>query len=343
MEDYQSPSQVSLNTKRLSAMIDSLHQDRDDDDLLNNTRESSPVTTPKRIQHPHSKMKSNQGSPTKLPRSPAGFNVSLNSPDKDYRASMLSNYSGVVQEGVGVSYVMKNPHSVIKEEAKPQLPTFPSAETIQASSRKPTGGSEDIVLKKVGNVTTGRGFSNVSSGDSRTSSGGPRQGSLKLLSINSNKRSVQPASSIGSGNMASESETSNQKTDLPDTPKRQGKDEQLDRISTPRVDSDTESVATSIIPEVTTTTNGHDKGMPPARSETMDYNPAIPPRNRNRPLSKYLLQEDDEIVELDGGERDSRKNLKVPESPTRRSSVTNASETYYSVSSSDARDRKSVV
>ncbi|GCE97216.1 hypothetical protein ZYGM_004531 [Zygosaccharomyces mellis] len=341
MEDYQSPSQVSLNTKRLSAMIDSLHEDQDDEELLNNTRESSSVTTPKKIQHPHRRTKSTQGSPSKLPRSPAGFNVSLNSPDKDYRTSMLSNYSGVVQEGVGVSYVMKNPHNVIKEESKPQLPNFPSTDTIQASSRKSTGTSDDIVLKKVGNVTTGRGFSNLSADDSRTSSEGPRQESLKLLSINSNKRSVQPTSSIGSGNMASESETSTKKTDLPDTPVRHGKGELLDRISTPKVDSDTDSIATSIIPEVTTTTNDHDKGMPPARSETTDYNPAIPPRSRNRPLSKYLLQEDGEVVQLEGEERDSsHSNLKAPELSTRRSSVTNASETYYSVSSSDAKNNR---
>lgn len=345
MNNHQSHSHVSLNTKRLSAMIDSLHDDQDDDDeLLNGSRESSTVSTPKRIQHPHSRMESGQGpsSPTKLPRSPGGINVSLNSPPppapppvKDYRESMLSNYSGVVQEGVGVSYIMKNHRGTNKEKSeksRPRLPNFPSAETMEATTRKPTGASEEVVSKKVGNVKRGRGFPNTTSGDSRASSEVSREESLKLLSIENNRRSAPstPRSSIGSGNMKNESDNSDQKTGSSDTPKRRVKDGQLsNRISTPRVDSDTDSIATSIIPDVTTKTNSHDKGMPPARSETTEYNPAIPPRNRNRPLSKYLLQEDDEF-----------NSLKVPEYPTRRSSITNVSESYYSASGFDARTNR---
>lgn len=338
MEGHQSSSQVSLNTKRISAMIDSLHQDQKDEELLKKLREPSPVTTPKRIQHPHSNAKVNAGSPTKLPRSAAG-NVALNSPDKDYRASMLSNYSGIVQEGVGVSYMVKNPHSVIKQESRPQLPTFPSAETVQASSRKPTGGSEDVVIKKVGNVKTGRGTSNPSADDYRSGSEGPKQGSLKLLSINNNKRTVQPASSIGSGNMASGSETSFQNAEPTETPKTQQKDGHFSRISTPCVDSDADSIATSIIPEVTTTMTGQDRDIPPVRSETSNYNPAIPPRSRNRPLSKYLLQDDGEMIKLNENEEDE-SSVKRLNPPTRRSSVTNNSETYYSATSFDAKNNK---
>ena len=53
-------------------------------------------------------------------------------------------------------------------------------------------------------------------------------------------------------------------------------------------------------------------------------------------MSKYLLQEDDDVVELDDEEHNSR-SLKIPDSRTRGSSVTNVSETYYSVAGSDAK------
>lgn len=333
LQDYQSPSQVSVNTKRLSAMIDLLHGDQNDDELLR-VRDSSPTTTPNRIQAPHAqrKAKSNQGSPTKLPRSPAGV-VSLNFPDKDHRSSMLSSYSGVVQEGVGVSYIVRNPSGASKQEAQPTLPTFPSAETLHAS-RKPTESSvnDEVVLKSVSSTKSRRNLSNGSKAGSRVSPDGPKQGSLKLLSIN-NKNEVAPSSSIGSGNLASESGSSSHKVEHPVVQRQK-----FDRISTPQVDSDTDSIATSIIPEVTTTKKS-DEGVPPARSETTEYNPAIPPRSRNRPASKILIQDEDEHA-LEEKHSNGSSNLKRPDSPTRRSSVTNKSDTYYSASSFEVQDNR---
>ncbi|CDF87591.1 BN860_09934g1_1 [Zygosaccharomyces bailii CLIB 213] len=332
LEDYASPSQVSVNTKRLSAMIDSLHGDQDDDEILR-VRNPSPTSTPSRIHapHAHTKTKSNQGSPTKLPRSPAGV-VSLNSPDRDHRASMLSSYSGVVQEGVGIC-VVRNVSGVLKKGSQPKLPTFPSEETLHAS-RKPTdaNGSEEVILKSVADITSRRGPSSGSKFDSRKSSGGPQQGSLKLLSVDNNKKPIALSSSIGSGNMASESGSSTHKIDL-STVERQ----KVDRISTPQVDSDTDSIATSIIPEVATTKR-NDKGIPPIRSETTNYNPAIPPRSRNRPTSRILIQ-DDEDHEPEQNSSESN-NLKIPDSPTRGSSVTNKSDTYYSASSFDVEGNR---
>lgn len=93
-------SRATLNTQRLSAMIDSLNNEKDDRLF------PSPTTTRTMIPEEKADQSDVFKPPSRLLRSPAG-DISL--PPGDNRSSMISNYSGIIQEGVEVSYVVKNP------------------------------------------------------------------------------------------------------------------------------------------------------------------------------------------------------------------------------------------
>lgn len=281
------PSRAKLNTQRLSAMIDSLHNENDIGLF------QSPTTTTA-----DAKLDQNDigKPPSRLLRSPAG-DVSL--PPGDNRSSMISNYSGVIQEGVEVSYIVKNqqqssePYSnkssplkqSVGTEILPQLPMLPSEATLTKhldddQSMKSRNGEDEVVIRPVTNAKPVGRF------NSSTSKKVESRGSLKLLS-NPRRQEKVLRSSIGSGNLASESGSSTYNPTF-----RQSIQEQLEEEDDSNA-SDKLSIVSSVIPDLSTKTNGEPKEMSPIRSETNDYNPTIPPRSKDRPRSRLFIQDDE--------------------------------------------------
>ncbi|CCD26058.2 Nba1p NDAI_0G02810 [Naumovozyma dairenensis CBS 421] len=326
LEAYESPSKVSVNTQRLSDMIDSLHNEQSEADLFKFIKTVIPIartTSPADTHTPpptaSSQLEAQKEptliSPSKPPsggllRSPAG-NVSIASMDN--RSSMISNYSGVLQEGVEISYVVQNqsPTKVRRHEPRiPELPTLPSEEdmssVIQQEQQPPINRSTtDITISAVSNAKPVRRFDSKSS--MKTISREPsvkRNDTLKLLG--SPKRGFP---SIDSGNLASESGTSSY---YPTTAKQQGSptvqqkehviiiddDEEQEEEENDNEDSRTAStndhvsMVSSIIPPLSTTITTNDEGMLPLRSEINEYNPAVPPRSKDRPRSRLFVRDE---------------------------------------------------
>lgn len=94
-------------------------------------------------------------------------------------------------------------------------------------------------------------------------------------------------SSIGSGNLASESGSSTYNTKFHQSIQEQLEEEEEGNVS------DKLSIVSSVIPELYTTTNEAPKAINPIRSETNDYNPTIPPRSKDRPRSRLFIEEGD--------------------------------------------------
>lgn len=249
------PSRAKLNTQRLSAMIDSLHNENDIGLF------QSPTTTTA-----DAKLDQNDigKPPSRLLRSPAG-DVSL--PPGDNRSSMISNYSGVIQEGVEVSYIVKNqqqssePYSnkssplkqSVGTEILPQLPMLPSEATLTKhldddQSMKSRNGEDEVVIRPVTNAKPVGRF------NSSTSKKVESRGSLKLLS-NPRRQEKVLRSSIGSGNLASESGSSTYNPTF-----RQSIQEQLEEEDDSNA-SDKLSIVSSVIPDLSTKTNGEPKEM----------------------------------------------------------------------------------
>lgn len=337
-------------------MIDSLHNDEIDSKLLNVSKPTN-VTPDKRESDHLGMANADIGSPSKLFRSPAGL-ISLNSADN--RASMISNYSGVVQEGVEISYVVKNQRKFMSGQSLPSLPAFPSTETLKANrgGLRDEQSEDDVVITTVANA---KPVVRLNSASSKASASSDRSAlnsnthssaheSLKLLSIN---RRQMAASSIGSGNLASESGSSyynhikdDEKSPLlttnDDPPSTENIKDKSKNGSPPLESSDNSSIATSIIPPLRTKIRGSDDGIPPARSETNSFNPTIPPRNKNRPRSRMFIRDtlDDIENQLMEQMRDPTLTDKGTEGVTRASSSTNKSDTYFSAASSqDLEDR----
>ena len=237
--------------------------------------------------------------PSRLLRSPAG-DVSL-PPPGDNRSSMISNYSGVIQEGVEVSYIVRQQNqeehasngssslsplkqSVSKEDL-PALPMLPSEVTLtkqlnDGQSKKSKNEGDEIIIRPVTNAKPVGRF------NSSTSKKAENRGSLKLLS-SPRRQEKGLRSSIGSGNLASESGSSTYNTKF-----HQSIQEQLEEEEEAN-GSDKLSIVSSVIPDLSTKTNDVPKEMKPIRSETNDYNPTIPPRSKDRPRSRLFIQEGD--------------------------------------------------
>lgn len=347
-------SKVMLNNKRLSAMIDSLQKEDIESELL---RIGKPVSAKKNDQFDLSHDEasdSRNSSPSKLFRSPAGL-VSLHSADK--RSSMLSDYSGVVHEGIGISYVVQNQGKRNSEnEGHPDLPALPSVETLglndnssdKADSKMPT---EDLVIKTVPNAKPVERLSSSYSKTSRMSDITERDSSqnlepnnsLRLLSIN--KHHLAP-SSVGSGNLASESGSStynhqrNYEKHSPvlQPPVSQAEDSQ-ETYNAKNLEnsyiSDDVSIVTSIIPPLSTTVREDQEGIKPVRSEFASYNPTVPPRSRNRPRSRLFIRDtlDDIENQLMAQMRDPLPDEKSASAVTRSSTNTNRSDAYFSATS----------
>ncbi|QLL34389.1 hypothetical protein HG536_0G02500 [Torulaspora globosa] len=345
-------SKVMLNNKRLSAMIDSLQKEDIESELL---RIGKPVSANKNDQFelPHEEPSdSRNSSPSKLFRSPAGL-ISLHSADK--RSSMLSDYSGVVQEGIGISFVVQN-QGKGTNESHPDLPALPSVETLglndnfstEADSRMPT---EDLVIKTVPNAKPVERLSSNYSKMSRVSEMTERDpnqnlepnNSLRLLSIN--KHHLAP-SSVGSGNLASESGSSSynhlrnyeKQSPVLQPPVSQAEDSQ-ETYSAKNLESshisDDVSIVTSIIPPLSTTVREDQEGIKPVRSETTSYNPTVPPRSKNRPRSRLFIRDtlDDIETQLMAQMRDPSPDLKSASAVTRSSTNTYHSDAYFSATS----------
>ncbi|QHS76054.1 Nba1p [Saccharomyces paradoxus] len=336
--EENAPSRATLNTQRLSAMIDSLNNEKDDRLF------QSPTTTSTMIPDEKGYQSNVFKPPSRLLRSPAG-DVSL--PTGDNRSSMISNYSGVIQEGVEVSYIVKNQQQggerrtskdssslsslkqPVSREDLPMLPMLPSEATLtkhlsdNQSPNSKTDGDE-IIIKPVTNAKPVGRF------NSNTSKKVENRGSLKLLS-SPRRQEKDMRSSIGSGNLASESGSSSYNAKF-----HQSIQEQLEEEEEANA-SDKLSIVSSVIPDLSTKTNEVPKEMNPIRSETNDYNPTIPPRSKDRPRSRLFIQEDD-------GEGDflNEEILSTPVStaghyknPSQISTVSEQkSESYYSAATS---------
>ncbi|CAI5004461.1 CFC_HP_G0005090.mRNA.1.CDS.1 [Saccharomyces cerevisiae] len=287
-------SRATQNTQRLSAMIDSLNNEKDDRLF------PSPTTTRTMITEEKADQSDVFKPPSRLLRSPAG-DVSL--PPGDNRSSMISNYSGIIQEGVEVSYVVKNRQQTqerrtskdsnslyslkepVSKNELPSLPMLPSEATLTKhlsdnQSTKSNTNADEIVIKPVTNAKPVGRF------NSNTSKKVEGRGSLKLLSSPLRQEKVM-RSSIGSGNLASESGSSTYNTKFHQSIQEQLEEEEEGNVS------DKLSIVSSVIPELYTTTNEAPKAINPIRSETNDYNPTIPPRSKDRPRSTLFIEEGD--------------------------------------------------
>lgn len=353
----ESPSKVMLNNQRLSAMIDSLQKEDIESELL---RIGKPVSIEKAGQSElieNESPDSKNSSPGKISRSPGGL-VSLYSTDK--RSSMLSNYSGVVQEGVGISYVVQNQGKKVKDaDIHPSLPALPSVETLgiddsfekRSNSRVST---DDLIIKTVPNAKPverlSSNYSKASNASDRTEQD-PNQSlepneSLRLLSIT--KGNLAP-SSVGSGNLASESGSSyynHLRNDEKQTLTSQNEDSHESYSAKNLGNSDTSdniSIVTSIIPPLSTTVRDDHEGLTPVRSETASFNPTVPPRSKNRPRSRLFIRDtlDDIENQLMEQMRDPVPGEKSAGGVTRSSTNTNHSDSYFSATSyQDVDDNK---
>ena len=247
-------SSATLNTQRLSAMIDSLNNEKDDRLF------PSPTTTRTMIPEEKADQSDVFKPPSRLLRSPAG-DVSL--PPGDNRSSMISNYSGIIQEGVEVSYVVKNRQQTqerrtskdsnslyslkepVSKNELPSLPMLPSEATLTKhlsdnQSTKSNTNADEIVIKPVTNAKPVGRF------NSNTSKKVEGRGSLKLLSSPLRQEKVM-RSSIGSGNLASESGSSTYNTKFHQSIQEQLEEEEEGNVS------DKLSIVSSVIPELYTT------------------------------------------------------------------------------------------
>ena len=188
---------VALSTQRLSAMIDSLQREDVDEQLLR-------IAKPKTSEYPSqpeainfTPPKVTQRSPSKLYRSPAGL-VSLDSADN--RTSMISDYSGVEMEGVGVSYIVQNQNKSKSNQDLPNLQALPSVERRNFGCLRCEEDSYQgltyLVVKAVANAKAVARMVSTSSKVSATSEYSERNPeavgtaveSLRLLSINKRRR-----------------------------------------------------------------------------------------------------------------------------------------------------------
>lgn len=334
----QSPTKMMLNSQRLSAMIDSFNSNEDDEKILSLGRESSPT---KEKMGPQ-----NWRAPIIHADSPKNMNSPAGYADRhmgDNRLSMISNYSGVVHEGVEVSYVVQNRGTHPKEQRGPSLPALPSQEAL---AEKDEVTIETIPnAKPVGRLNSTSSTVSASSHYSdKTKTDNARGSDLRLLPVN--RRQMAP-SSIGSGNLASESGSSyfQHVKDEERSPLLQKVDTKSSgslseshnntNSATATDSSDNYSIATSIIPPLATSVKKEENEILPNRSETNSYNPTIPPRNKNRPRSRLFIRDtlDDIENQLMEQMRDPITMEKTSNEITRTSSSTNKSDTYFSATS----------
>ncbi|SCW01603.1 LAFE_0E03290g1_1 [Lachancea fermentati] len=196
---------MSVNTQRLSAMIDSLNDGNDNDELLYMPR-SANNSPPKKQEYTPSPIKQHEY----LMRPPVmtgdGATISThshslhsyNSPGN--RESMISDYSASIHEGVPVSYVVSSAdNSQQTTQIRSTLNFISSQETVGLGI-SPVEESElsDDSEKAPASNSDNQKFGNTSATDLDPNS------SLRLA-ISGHNTHQKALSSIGSGNLASES------------------------------------------------------------------------------------------------------------------------------------------
>ncbi|SCU93968.1 LAME_0F05622g1_1 [Lachancea meyersii CBS 8951] len=359
---------MNTNTKRLSAMIDSLHDPKDDDLLY--VQRSTPVVqnTIKDLAHDdqssmHSMSRPRTANQNGISERAFGSpNFKFGSPGN--RESLISDYSASIHEGVPV-YLNSKPSSPADER-----PVIYSAVNFPLSEE-----------------TVNQGQETQASEPTKTSSGIPRaQESAANLNI-MNNTTAKPAgflklsapqqfhhkksSTVGSGNLASESGHSHNISESGSSPKfsrhdqysasynhdyeeprvieqeslktdhlfsensnsNEPQERSLDRSwttnsvrSTLQDGSDTQSLASSIVPSLRTNLPAdRAQVILPDRSLNSDYNPSIPPRSRNRPISYQSIKNGLEDIQ-----NQLQEQMVLDKSRSTSQASTNKSSSYFS-------------
>lgn len=207
---------VKTRAQRLSAMIDSLQDDKDGTSLYYPfSSKSSPIvsrkqpskfkTPPKMLVHA---LKSNSNETT--PSLSTNRTSSLVSPLKEFtpgdRESMFSDYAGSIHEGIQVSYmVSKGKHNLNTHE--PKLPPLPSHELDKPLEFDFV--SEEPLEIKHSDLSPTLNVTEMDTKIKKEDSTISITNKIPLMLAPSEHRYDKRLSSIGSGNLASESGHSN--------------------------------------------------------------------------------------------------------------------------------------
>ncbi|CEP61231.1 Nba1p LALA0_S02e09692g [Lachancea lanzarotensis] len=353
---------MNTNSKRLSAMIDSLHTDKDDDLFY--------------VQKTTSANTGNSGTSSldSLPKPPAAHsNVAsergLTSPNFKFgspgnRESLISDYSASIHEGVPVylnqkTYNTRDDRPVIysavnfplSEETVAQNEEIPyqqekkspnDLEGLRAPSpnvnvARDHGPKGNTTLKLSAtqhfhhkkNSTVGSGNMASESGHSHNIS--DAHSSLKFV----NQEQLSPANrnieseQIQVGETLRNNETLPLESKTDDVHKSQSPARSSTIKSIPssvRDASDTQSLVSSIVPSLRThLPTERTQAMLPDRSQSSDYNPSIPPRSRNRPKSHLFIKNG-----LDDIQSQLQEQMALDHSRSTSRTSTNKSSSYFS-------------
>ncbi|CCE65617.1 hypothetical protein TPHA_0M00420 [Tetrapisispora phaffii CBS 4417] len=286
LEGSNNANDKSVNTKRLSLMLDSLQANVSD-----SSDERAETVKPSTVeQGPISNM---------LPPNNGMYSVAN-------RSSFISSYSGVVEEGIAVSF-MNNTNSGSERDSNSTFGN--SSETVQKIPLLPTLPLQENVNSFIPKEKKS-GSQQVKRFDSLPSTPSPTQLEAitvqrysSLRSSKSNKASnnlktilVEPSTPTASKNQIPIILQSPQEDTATQMQKEEDKDESDDSIPEIRItsrvsDTDMESVSSSVLEPLLTTVERANSGKDPIRSETNEYNPSIPPRNSRRPCSKIHVPE----------------------------------------------------
>ena len=315
LRGYESTYKATLNTKRLSAMLDSFQLLQEDDHIFtpnntitfcgNNNRSTvkQSFTTPDR---------SNQSRPKGPLKAPITSIYSAGN-----RSSMISAYSGVVQEGVEVSYVVKNDKQESpKRLPSPHIPKLPEVSTernIIGIEEKPIiiDDEEDhgkgnkhenaIITIEENEKSVGR-FNSKSSTVSnplplRSDPVTPQRKKFNSLRQSPSIKYNNGLAGICMGNTDRPINTTTNEFHSDISNQYSLNNTYYDshvlsiNVLPEDLDDDTISVSSSFIQPLSTTLGRANSGKEPVRSETNTYNPSIPPRNSNRPRSRIYIPE----------------------------------------------------
>ncbi|OXB42545.1 hypothetical protein B1J92_I08107g [Nakaseomyces glabratus] len=329
MEEYSSPSKLSVNTQRLSAMIDSLGSPNAEEPLPAEYNTTSSHLSHHTTSSPAPQSEDTFTSPLKkstfqMPRSPATDNL-------NNRASVLSNYSGVVDHAIEVSYVVRNsPSKSIKnrdETGKEDTEENGNNSELQTKVPESTTDGE-VVIQSVQNAKpVGRFGSFNRSVSSKVIPSDKDSNSKKAESIHLATTSKKPLhSSIGSGNLASESGTSSYSYDQT----LKNLDQQL---QIPDVDDESSITSSANMPSLATnkyTKSQEDIEVPHLRTETTAFNPTIPPRSKDRPRSRIFGTEENQSEAISPPQRPINHNYSRSDAAK--------SESYYSAISYNSQE-----
>ncbi|CAR22159.1 Nba1p [Lachancea thermotolerans CBS 6340] len=345
---------MNTNTKRLSAMIDSFHDDGNDDALY--VQRSTPSSPTK-----------SQISKTDTLSRPPALHPAFSSPmsyvnsSPGNRESLISDYSASIHEGVPVSYVV----------TKAGVPSGKDASVVYSAVNVPV--SEETVVREEMLEQDGAESSPVGLALNLKHVSGVRS----PLRLASNRSHSKNHSSIGSGNLASESGHSHNFSTISasgsssaprfyaqNLESGEGHEENPIHIDQIEEESDAEnskgtspleafhspvrsltnrsavgvakdsgdvhSMTSSIVPSLhTKVLDSCAQNKDPDRSSTTEYNPSIPPRSRNRPKSHMFIKDGLEDIQ----NQLQQQILQETENVSRAS--TNKSSTYYSAADQD--------